>query len=307
MFVRLLGEDRRTRQIGGRVDDLREVQLSAGTVRYRDQGQGPAVVFVHGLGVDGSLWRKVVPGLEGSLRCLVPDWPIGSHTIAMKPDADMTPRGVARLIAEFLEALDLRDVTLVANDTGGALAQLVVTQDPERVGRLILTPCDAFENFLPKKFKFLEWVARVPGGFFLLYQPLRIAALRRLPLAFGLLSKRRVPDPVTDGWVRPMISNRDVRRDTARFLQAVDPRDTIDAAARLGGFDRPVLLAWATEDRVFPMSDARRLAAACAHASIVEIPDSYTFVSEDQPERLAALIRDFAARDGGRVNDDGVA
>jgi pimeloyl-ACP methyl ester carboxylesterase len=291
------------------VDDLREVQLAAGTVRYHDQGQGPAIVFVHGLGVGGSLWRKVVAALMNSYRCVTPDWPLGSHTTAMKPDADMSPRGVARLIAEFLEALDLRDVTLVANDTGGALSQLLVTQDPERVGRLVLTPCDAFENFLPKKFRFLEWIARVPGGFFLLYQPLRIAGLRRLPIAFGLLSKRPVPNSVTDGWVRPMITNRDVRRDTARFLQAIDPHDTIDAAARLRDFDRPVLLAWATEDRVFPLSDARRLAAACAHASIVEIPDSYTFISEDQPERLSGLIRDFVAggAGGARLDDGGVA
>jgi pimeloyl-ACP methyl ester carboxylesterase len=290
------------------VDDLREAHLSGGTIRYRDSGQGKVVVFVHGLGVDGSLWRKVVPALESSYRCVVPDWPLGAHTVAMNPDADMTPRGLARLIAEFLEALDLRDVTLVANDTGGALAQLLVTQDPERVGRLVLTPCDAMESFLPKQFRFLQWIARVPGSFFLLYQPLRIAALRRLPLAFGLLSKRPVPRSVTDGWVRPMITNRDVRRDTARFLQAVDPRDTLDAAARLGNFDRPILLAWSTEDRVFPLSAARRLAAAASHASIVEIPDSYCFVPEDQPERLAGLIRDFVAGAGvERADDGGVA
>jgi pimeloyl-ACP methyl ester carboxylesterase len=298
-----------TGQIGGRVDDLREVQLSAGTVRYRDTGRGPVAVFVHGLGVDGSLWRKVVPGLETSFRCVVPDWPLGSHTIAMQPEADMTPRGVASLIVEFLEALDLRDVTLVANDTGGALAQLVVTQHPERVGRLVLTPCDALENFLPTKFRFLQWIARVPGGFFLLYQPLRIAALRRLPLAFGLLSKRPIPSSVTDGWVRPMMTDRGVRRDTARFLRAVDPRDTLDAASRLGNFDGPVLLAWSTDDPVFPLSDARRLAAAASRASIVEIPDTYGFVPEDQPERLTAVIRDFATSGGAGdvVDDDGVA
>jgi pimeloyl-ACP methyl ester carboxylesterase len=291
------------------VDDLREAHLSAGTVRYRDSGQGPVVVFVHGLGVDGTLWRKVVPALETSYRCVVPDWPLGSHTVAMKPDADMTPRGVARLMAEFLEALDLRDVTLVANDTGGALAQLLVTQDPERVGRLVLTPCDAMENFLPKQFRFLQWIARVPGSFFLLYQPLRIAALRRLPLAFGLLSKRPVPRSVTDGWVRPMITDRGVRRDTARFLRAIDPRDTLDAAARLDHFDGPILLAWSNEDRVFPLSGARQLAAAASRASIVEIPDSYCFVPEDQPERLASLIRDFAAAGsaGDAVDDNGVA
>lgn len=291
------------------MSDLREVRLSAGKVRYRDQGQGATVVFIHGLGVDGSLWRKVVADLEDSFRCVVPDWPIGAHTIAMNPGADLTPRGVARLVAEFLEALELRDVTLVANDTGGALAQLVVTQNPERIGRLVLTPCDSFENFLPKKFRFLQWIAHVPGGFFLLYQPLRIAALRRLPLAFGLLSKRPVPRPVTDAWVRPMITDRGVRRDTARFLKAVDHRDTVDAAAHLGSFDGPVLLAWATEDRVFPLTDARRLAAAASRASIVEIPDSYCFVPEDQPERLAAVIREFAsaATGVGRVDDDGVA
>src|SRR5438445_13019107 len=103
------------------MDAAQTIQLSAGPLRYVDRGSGPPVVFVHGLLVDGRLWRKVTPLLEGRVRCIVPDWPLGSHANPMNADADLTPRGVARLIDNFLEALELRDVTLVGNDTGGAI------------------------------------------------------------------------------------------------------------------------------------------------------------------------------------------
>src|SRR5436305_15283409 len=120
----------------------KEVELPGGTIRYRDLGAGSPVVFVHGLLVNGDIWRKVVPAVAaGGLRCLTPDWPLGSHTIPV-PGADLTPPGVAALIAAFLEALDLQDVTIVANDTGGAITQILMTQHPESVGRVELTPSD---------------------------------------------------------------------------------------------------------------------------------------------------------------------
>jgi len=275
---------------------MKDIELSAGTIRYRDTGSGPTLVFVHGLLVDGTLWRKVVPSLEGRFRCIVPDWPLGSHTVPMKPSADLTPPGIAQLFAEFLEKLDLRDVTLVANDTGGALTQILMASGrTDRIGRVVLTPCDAFDNFLPPMFRPLQWLARVPGAVYPVVQQLRVPALRRLPLAFGWLTKRRVPNEVTAAWLRPAQTDKGVRRDIARLLRGVDSRYTLEAAEKLSGFDRPVLIAWAPEDRFFPREHADRLASILPDARIEEVPDSYTFVSEDQPELVARLVGEFAA------------
>jgi pimeloyl-ACP methyl ester carboxylesterase len=270
------------------------VDLSAGRIRYRDSGEGPPIVFVHGLLVDGRLWRKVTPGLEGEFRCIVPDLPLGAHTIPMKPDADVTPPGLARLVLEFVEALDLRDVTLVGNDTGGALSQIAVAENPERIARLVLTPCDAFDNFLPPMFRGLQILARFQPALTAFVQPLRLRPLRRLPIAFGWLTKRPIDREVEDAWVRAFFTRREVRRDAARILRAIDSRHTQEAAERLRSFDRPALIAWATEDKVFPVEHAHRLADLLPNARVEEIADSYAFVPEDQPERLAELIRAFA-------------
>jgi pimeloyl-ACP methyl ester carboxylesterase len=256
---------------------MSEVKLSQGTINYRESGEGPPIVFVHGLLVDGRLWRKVTPLLEDRFRCIVPDLPLGSHRIPMTPDADLSPPGLARLIADFLEALDLEDVVLVANDTGGAISQITAANHPERIGRLVLTNCDAFENFLPPAFRPLQWAARVPGG-----------------LMGMMAGMRDFADAPTREWVDPFLTNREVRRDTIKVLRGIDSRYTIEAAEKLRTFDRPTLLAWAVEDRFFKISYAERLAATISGATLERIEDSYTFVSEDQPERLAELIARFA-------------
>jgi pimeloyl-ACP methyl ester carboxylesterase len=271
------------------------LELSAGTLQYRDSGSGPPVVFVHGLLTNGTLWRGVVEQLRDTHRCLAPDWPLGSHPRALRPDADLTPHAVAALVAEFLDRLDLHDVTLVANDTGGAIAQLVAVHHPDRLGRLVLTPCDAFDNFLPLMFRPLQYVARVPGLIGLILQSLKLRALRRLPMAFGLVTKRPVPTPVVDGWLRPAQHDRAVRRQVERFLRGIDRNITVEAARRLPAFDKPVLLAWASEDRVFPPEHARRLAGVLPDVRLEWIEDSYSFVPEDQPVRLAELIAAFVA------------
>ena len=270
------------------------IQLPQGRIHYRDRGDGPPVVFVHGLLVSGLLWRNVAAALEPRFRCVAPDWPLGSHTEPLAAGADASPRGVAHLIADFLEALSLDDVTIVANDTGGAIAQLLVTERPDRVRRLVLTNCDAYENFLPPAFRPLQWAARVPGLLTGAFQAMRVPTLRRSPLGFGLLTRRPIPDDVLDAWVRPYLSNAGVRRDTLRFLRAIDASDTLAAAERLHGFEGDALLAWAPEDRFFKIEFARRLAAEFAHGRLEEIGDCYTFVPEDQPQRLADLIAAFA-------------
>jgi pimeloyl-ACP methyl ester carboxylesterase len=286
------------------VSTTHQVDLSAGTIRYREAGEGPPIVFVHGLLVDGRLWQGVTPELERRFRCIVPDWPLGAHKQAMKPDADLTPRGVARLVAEFIEKLDLQEVTLVANDTGGAIAQLVVTQHPERIGRLVLTPCDAFDNFLPALFKPLQIAAKVPGGLTVGLQALRLELFRRLPIGFGWLNKHPMDKTVTEDFLRPFFTDADIRRDLRKFVRAIDKRDTQAAAMRLGEFTHPVLIVWASEDKVFPPDHARRLGAIFPDARVEQVADSYSLLPADQPARLAELITSFVgsgARDEATV------
>lgn len=272
-----------------------QVDLSAGTLSYRDIGSGAPVVFLHGLFTNGTLWRGVIEQLADTHRCIAPDWPLGSHPRALRDGADLSPHAVAALVAEFLDRLELQDVTLVANDTGGAIAQLVAVHHPERLGRLALTSCDAFNNFLPPMFRPLQYIARIPGLVGLLLQTLRIRPLRRLPMAYGLLTKRPAPDAVIDGWLRPAWQDRAVRREVERFLRGIDYHLTLDAARELPGFTKPVLLAWASEDRVFPPEHAERLADLLPDARIEWIEESYSFIPEDQPVRLAELIRPFAS------------
>ncbi len=271
------------------------VQLPQGPVRYREVGEGRPVVFVHGVLVNGELWRKVVPPVAAAgFRCLTPDWPLGGHSLPMAADADLTPLGQAKLIADFLEALDLRDVILIGNDTGGAITQLVMAHHPERLGGVVLTPSDCFDQFFPPGFGYLKLLAKIPGGMWQMAQPLRFKALRRLPIAFGLVAKHPVPDEVEIAYVRPVLTDRLVRRDFRKFLRGVDTQLTIDAAKTFPGFRKPVLLAWATEDRIFPVALAHRLADVLPESRVEEIADSWTFVPEDQPDELAKQVIAFA-------------
>ena len=279
---------------------LAEIRLPQGTIRYREAGSGKPIVFVHGLLVNGALWRKVTPRLESDFRCIVPDLPLGSHRTPMEQEADLSPPGVARVVADFMAALDLDGAILVGNDTGGAICQLVAAHHPERLGGLVLTPCDAYENFLPPAFRPLQYAARVPGLLTALIQGGRIGAIRRGPLGFGLLSKRRpIDDEVLQGYLGPFLSDHRVRRDALKVLRGISNRQTLEAAERLRRFEHPTLIAWAPEDRFFKLRFAKRLAEEIPEARLVEVEDSFTFVPEDQPERLAELIAGFIRETSG--------
>jgi pimeloyl-ACP methyl ester carboxylesterase len=271
-----------------------ELKVPQGTIRYRETGEGSPIVFLHGLLVDGRLWRKVTPLLEDRFRCIVPDLPLGSHTVPMDPTADLSPPGLARIVVGFLEALELDGVTLIGNDTGGAITQITAANHPERIGRLVLTNCDAYENFLPPAFRPLQWAARVPGMLTAVMQGMRLARMRRLPTAYGRLIKRDFAGAPTREWVEPFLTDRAVRRDSVKVLKGIDPKYTFDAAEKLSRQERPTLLTWAREDRFFKPEFAERLAAEIPAARLEWIEDSYTFVPEDQPERLAELVGAFA-------------
>ena len=270
-----------------------EVDLPAGRIRYRDEGSGKPVVFVHGYLVDSRLWDGVVDALGDRCRCLAPDWPIGSQQIAMKPDADLSPYGIAAMIADFLEELDLEDVTIVGNDSGGAMSQVLATRHPERIGRLVLTNCDTHENFPPGPFKALIPLAKMPGGMAIVGAPFRVGAIARA--AFKPFAKKRIPPELIRSWMEPGLNDPGVKRDLKKVTVDMNKRYTLEAAEKLRSSDLPVLLAWAPDDRVFPLKWAKRLASEVPNARIVQIPDAATFVPFDQPQRLADEIAAFVA------------
>ncbi|GAA1671748.1 alpha/beta fold hydrolase [Fodinicola feengrottensis] len=248
-------------------------------------------MFVHGLLVNANLWRRIVPSLAADFRCVVLDLPFGSHATAM-PAADLTPPGLAGLVAEAIEALGVGPVTLVGNDTGGAICQIVATTRPELLKRLVLTSSDAYDNFPPKAFGYLKVLASVPAAMLLL-NALRLRPLRRFPLAYGLLSARRVPRSASDSYALPACVSGGVRADLRRLLRGLDKRHTLAAARQFAKFDRPVLIAWSQRDCFFPMSHAERLKNDFPDARLEWIPGARTFSPEDQPARLVSAIARF--------------
>ena len=272
-----------------------EIELSAGTIEYEDTGgDGPVVVLLHGVAMDGTLWRNVLADLREDHRCVVPTLPLGGHRRPMRPDADLSILAMARLVAEFLEELDQSGVTLVGNDWGGA--QLLVSERVDgRVGRLVLTSCEAFENYPPGiPGRALAQAASIPGGIYAAFQSLRLRPLRRLPMTWGWMSKRPVPDEVMDGWFRPLQTRPEIRRDLRKYALSIPPKnELLEWSERLRSFDRPALVVWAAEDRVMPPEHGRRLAGMLPRGLLIEIPDSYTLIPEDQPGELARAIRGF--------------
>jgi pimeloyl-ACP methyl ester carboxylesterase len=270
-----------------------EIQLSQGIVRYREQGTGTPIVLVHGLLVNGNIWDRLVPLLAAQGRCIVPDLPLGSHSQPMNKGADLSAPGLARLIAEFMERLELEDVTLVGNDTGGALCQLVAADHPERLGRLVLTTCDAFENFPPPAVRPMVTALKLPGALVATSLIGRLRVVRRAAFKAMPLTMQPIPDEQVKSWVAPLADKR-IRADLATVVRGIDPADTVAAAERLRDFDRPALIAWGAEDRFFPFSDAERLAATLPNARLERIPNARAFVQLDAPERLAEMIGSVA-------------
>ncbi|MGZ5338022.1 MAG: alpha/beta fold hydrolase [Thermoleophilaceae bacterium] len=269
------------------------LDLGAGRrIRAHVTGDGPTIVFVHGALVNANLWRKVVPLLDGLERVTL-DLPLGSHLEPMPKDADMRPPALADLIADSLEALELDDVTVVGSDTGGGLTQILAVSRPQRIGALVLTSCDAFENFPPRFFRIVLAPARIPGAIPIAFGGLRARAVRRLPIAYGWLTNEQIDPDAEDSYVLPALTNKGVARDVRRLMRGLDSKYTIDAALKLAGWDRPALIAWSENDRFFPPEHGERLAKIIPGARFEQIDDARTFSAEDQPERLAGMIGAF--------------
>jgi len=275
---------------------MKQIELSAGTIEYQDTGgDGPALVLLHGLMMDASLWDGPIADLAVDHRCIAPTLPLGAHRHAMRAGADLSLPGIARLVAELVDRLGLRDVTLVGNDIGGALVQLLMSDGTAGVDRVVLASCDAFDNFPPGLTgKALMLTGKLPPPMFGLFmQQMRLRAVRRLPVAFGWLTRRG--DAATARWIKPVMTQPEIRRDAVRMLRAAaaDTGLLLRAAECFPGFNRPALVVWASEDRVMPPEHGRRLAEVLPQGRLVEVDDSYTLIPLDQPAKLAQVIREF--------------
>jgi pimeloyl-ACP methyl ester carboxylesterase len=272
------------------------IELSHGTLHYRESGAGAPVVFLHGYLMGAGLWDPVVRRLDGEFRCLVPELPFGAHPAPMQPDADLTAAGLGHLVAGFLDALDLRDVTLVGNDSGAAIAQVVAARHPGRLAGLVLATGDAFDNFPPKPFRPLIAAARA-GALTPMIAMLKTRPGRSLPNAYGWLTHHDLPHDLIDEWVGAYFADKGVRRDLRRLTATLGDDDFMNQiATELAAFTEPALLAWAADDKFFPVEHARRLAAILPSAHVEVIADSRTWVMLDQPERTAELIAGLVRR-----------
>jgi pimeloyl-ACP methyl ester carboxylesterase len=261
-------------------------------VEYTDTGTGPTILFVHGVYVTGALWRDVVTALGDGFRFVVPTWPLGAHSTEAG-DASLGAEAAARRIVHFMEALDLKDVTVVANDTGGGLVLTALgdtTLDCSRIARLVLTNCDSYEHFPPRSFAQIVKLCRLSpavGG----------AVLRLLATGAGqgFFLKAVCHHPPTPDRQREIFgafaTSRAARRDAVRVTASLDPALTLRAAPAVEAFDKPVTLVWGTEDKLFPLDHARRLLDAFPQSKLIEIPESSTFVMLDAPQQLATAIR----------------
>lgn len=277
-----------------------QIALKQATIAYRvlgpEDSPHPPVLFVHGILVDERLWDKVAEGLaRQGFRCILPTWPLGSHTIPVGQEAELSPHGVAAMIHDFMVALDLSGVTLVGNDTGGGLCQLVIDAYPDRIGRLVLTNCDAFDKFPPFPFNAVFAMLRGPKSIAALFATMRPSAVRHSPLGFGLLVNN--PDPeLTASWIAPCRNDARISGNLATLLRHVAATDLTEVSTRFGQFTKPVTLVWGMGDRCFTPSLAKRMAALFPNSTMIEVPGAKTFVALDNPPAVIEAIATVGAR-----------
>ncbi len=263
-----------------------------GEIEYHDVGSGPVLVFLHLVLADASHWDRMPPLLADNFRCVFPTLPMGAHRLPAKPGADLSVPGLARAVADLLDELDVEDVTLIGNNSGGAIAQVVAAHHPQRLGRVLLTNCDMFDDFPPKLFSYFKLLPYLPGGMALTAHTLKVRALWGLPFVFGRLTNQ--VDPVKiDRWADALLAGPRIQSDARQVLKSFSPEVTNDAAVQLRTTRLPFLVAWGADDKAFKPALAERFCREVPTAELTMIENCKTLVCWDQPQALAALIRHF--------------
>ncbi|MGW5521240.1 alpha/beta fold hydrolase [Gordonia sp. NPDC003950] len=272
----------------------RRVDLPAGTIEYLDQGAGHPVVLLHGLFMDGALWDPVMPLLPDGFHYLRPVLPLGAHRIPMNTDADLSLTGLVHLVADFLDALDLHDVTVVHTDWGGALFLTAIGRD-DRVGSMMILPCEAFDNFPPGlPGRMASIAARLPGGLTLAARQIRSSLFRRTPMVFGWMTARPLDNDLARRWTDPVLTIPGIARDLAKYASTdFDPASLIRDTEALSGFDGNAVVVWSPDNKVMPTTHGRALADLLPHAGYREIGGAAVLLTLDAPTTVAAHLTEL--------------
>ncbi len=272
------------------------LDLPLGRIRVRTVGRGPALLFTHGLLVDGRVWDRVAGPVAGQgFRAVLPDLPLGAHSIAVKNRANLTTSSVADTLFDIADHLGIERFALLGFDTGGAVAQVATASNPDRIDRLALMSCDAFEHFPPALIKPFQWAAHWSPAMTLVLKSLSNPRLQHRPLPLGLVAKRKIDPALISAWAEPTSSDVEIRADCVAFIKQMSSADTLAAAERLRTFPGPAMVMWSRHDQVFPRRDATRLAELLPGCELRWIDDSYTFASLDNPTRMIELVLEFLA------------
>ncbi|MGD0245188.1 MAG: alpha/beta hydrolase [Streptosporangiaceae bacterium] len=271
----------------------REVRTRSGPASYVDTGgPGRPVLFVHGVGSSSYLWRNVIGLLDGERRCVAVDLPLHGRTPAA-PDQDFTLPGLARFVADCGDALDLADVDLVANDTGGAVCQVFAARHAERLHTLTLTNCEAHDNVPPKVLLPAVLLARIG-----LLAPLSARLTRNIPRAkklvygMGYEDIAKLPDDIARVWLEAQGATKQAARQAQRLLISLRARDLLAAEPALARLEVPTLIVWGTSDRAFRTKWAYWLRDTIPGArEVVEIDGGRLFFPDERAAELTAALR----------------
>jgi pimeloyl-ACP methyl ester carboxylesterase len=288
---------------------MKTIQVGAKRIRYRDEGRGPVLLLLHGTLINGATWRQVIGPLSQRFRCIAPDLPLGGQELSVSEETDLSPPGIAALLEDFVRALGLSSFTLLGNDTGGAYAQVYAARHPQRVDALILSSCDALDVFPPVHFASMQSAVRIPGYLSAMAALFRIPAFLRSDMALGLLSHRLGGAELKTLYARHFVASAGVRRNFRNVVRGWSSTHTLAAAEALKNFQRPVLLLWGADDeRLFPLALAQRLLQVFPDARLQVVPDSLTYVQEDQPAAFVEHVLAFAQTVGlARAEDSAAA
>jgi pimeloyl-ACP methyl ester carboxylesterase len=270
------------------------VDVTAGTVEYRDDGDpdGAPVVLLHGLLMNENVWDRALPFLPAGFRYLRPVLPLGGHRIPMHPDADLTMPGMVGIVADVLDALDLTDVTLVVTDWGGPLFLTDMGRD-KRVARMVICPCEAFENFPPGLPGKVAWLAtRTSWTVAMAMRQLRVGWLRRQYLLFGMMAKKPVSQHLVDAWFDAGLRDKRIRVDLMKYARTkFVAAELMRATKRLKDFHGDVLVLW-SHNPVMPDDHAARL-TELTKGELHYVEDANVLIMLDQPEQTALAIGAF--------------